>query len=95
MDIRRCSVVTFAKVQRNVSLNARARPFNDNFDGNDARYNGNTNDRNYLDNMDLFAVTPARKLDGFGITPGLYGMMGKNTTTSYDGVNADHDNHSV
>ena len=97
MDTDVAAVVTSYKFNENVSLTALwARPFNDNFDGNDARYNGNTNDRNYLDNMDLFAVTLPVKLDGFGITPWvMYGMMGKNTTTSYDGVNADYDNHSV
>ena len=44
--------------------------------------------------MDLFAVTLPVKLDGFGITPWvMYGMMGKNTTTSSDGTQ--YNNHSV
>ena len=95
MDTDVAAVVTSYKFNENVSLTALwARPFNDNFDGNDARYNGNTNDRNYLDNMDLFAVTLPVKLDGFGITPWvMYGMMGKNTTTSSDGTQ--YNNHSV
>ena len=88
MDTDVAAVVTSYKINENVSLTALwARPFNDNFDGNDARYNTNTRDQNYLDNMDLFAVTLPVKLDGFGITPWvMYGMMGKNTTTSSDGT---------
>ena len=46
MDTDVAAVVTSYKFNENVSLTALwARPFNDNFDGNDPRYNTNTNDR--------------------------------------------------
>ena len=77
------------KFNDNVGLTAFwARPFNDNFDGNDTRYNTNTNDRFYLDNMDLFGLMAPLTFDGINLTPWvMYGMMGKNSLTNYNAPN--------
>lgn len=58
-----------------------SRPVNDNFDGN---YDGRHT--NYLDNIDLFAVSLPLNFEGVSVTPWLmYGMMGKNSlTTDWD-----------
>lgn len=69
-----------------VSLTALwMRPVNDNFS---ADYSGKASDQNYLDNMDLFAVSLPVTLDGYEITPWLmYGMLGKNSLRGLDEVN--------
>ncbi|UIB00197.1 outer membrane homotrimeric porin [Desulfovibrio desulfuricans] len=85
LDTDVAAVVGSYKFNENVSMTAFwARPFNDNFDGDDARYHG-TNHVNYLDNMDLFGVTAPLTFDGVNLTPWvMYGMLGKNTLTNYD-----------
>ncbi len=85
LDTDVAAVVASYKFNENVGLTAFwARPFNDNFDGSDTRYNTNTNDRNYLDNMDLFGVMAPLTFDGVNLTPWvMYGMQGKNTLTGY------------
>ena len=84
MDTDVAAVVASYKFNENASMTAFwARPFNDNFNGKDARYHG-TNHTNYLDNMDLFGVTAPLTFDGVNLTPWvMYGMMGKNTLTNY------------
>jgi hypothetical protein len=61
------------KINENAGVTAVwMRPFNDNYTG--ARQS------NYLDNMDLLALTVPMKFDGFEVTPWLmYGIRGKNT----------------
>ena len=88
LDTDVAAVVASYKFNENVGLTAFwARPFNDNFDGRDPRSNNNENDRNYLDNMDLFGVMAPLTFDGVNLTPWvMYGMMGKNTLTNYDGT---------
>ena len=88
LDTDVAAVVASYKFNENVGLTAFwARPFNDNFDGKDPRSNNNENDRNYLDNMDLFGVMAPLTFDGVNLTPWvMYGMMGKNTLTNYDGT---------
>ncbi len=85
LDTDVAAVVGSYKFNENVALTAFwARPFNDNFDGDDARYHG-TNHVNYLDNMDLFGVMAPLTFDGVNLTPWImYGMLGKNTLTNYD-----------
>ena len=66
----------------NVGLTAFwARPVNDNFNG----AGGTGTDRpNYLDNIDLFALTLPLTFDGVKVTPWvMYGMMGKNALRNY------------
>ena len=70
------------QINENVGLTALwTRPVNDNFSGNE--YGRNSN---YLDNIDLFAVTLPLNFDGVSVTPWvMYGMMGKNAlTTGWD-----------
>ena len=85
MDTDVAAVVASYKFNENVGLTAFwARPFNDNFDGRDTRYNNDNNDQNYLDNMDLFGLMLPLTFDGFSTTPWvMYGMKGKNTLTDY------------
>ena len=83
MDTDVAAVVGSYKFNENVALTAFwARPFNDNFNGKDARYSNNH--ANYLDNMDLFGVTAPLTFDGVNLTPWvMYGILGKNTLTNY------------
>ncbi|MDE8731204.1 hypothetical protein PZH39_16035, partial [Desulfovibrio desulfuricans] len=85
LDTDVAAVVGSYKFNEYVSMTAFwARPFNDNFNGDDARYHG-TNHVNFIDNMDLFGVTAPLTFDGVNLTPWvMYGMLGKNTLTSYD-----------
>ena len=64
-----------------------SRPVNDNFTGKDL----NGRNANYLDNIDLFAVSLPLSFEGVSVTPWvMYGMMGKNalTTGARNGWNA-------
>ena len=63
----------------NVGLTALwSRPVNDNFARNEHGRNAN-----YLDNIDLFALSLPLNFDGVSITPWImYGMMGKNALTT-------------
>ena len=85
MDTDVAAVVGSYKFNENVSLTAFwARPFNDNFNGTDTRYNGHNNDANYLDNMDLFGLMAPLTFDGVSLTPWvMYGLQGKNSLTNY------------
>ena len=85
MDTDVAAVVGSYKFNDNVALTAFwARPFNDNFDGVDTRYNTSTNDKYYLDNMDLFGLMAPLTFDGVNLTPWvMYGVQGKNTLTGY------------
>ena len=87
LDTDVAAVVGSFKFNENVGLTAFwARPFNDNFNGTDARYHGNP--QNYLDNMDLFGLMAPLTFDGVNLTPWvMYGMMGKNTLTNYNTPN--------
>ena len=56
-----------------------SRPVNDNFGGKDV-FERNAN---YLDNIDLFAVSLPLSFEGVSVTPWvMYGMMGKNALTT-------------
>ncbi len=66
----------------NVSLTALwSRPVNDNYTGNEFGRNSN-----YLDNIDVFALTLPLNFDGISVTPWImYGMVGKNSlNTGWD-----------
>ena len=52
------------------------RPYNDNYAGNARRSN---RDKNYLDNVDLIALSVPLTFDGVNVTPWvMYGMVGEN-----------------
>ena len=85
LDSDVAAVVGNYKFNDNVGLTALwMRPYNDNFVGRDI--NGTTRQRNYLDNLDLFALTLPLAFDGVELTPWvMYGIMGKNTLDGYNG----------
>lgn len=92
MDGDAAGVVANYKINDNVALTALwMRPVNDNFNEAYFNYNreGGTADRqNYLDNMDLFAVSLPITLDGFEITPwAMYGILGRNALRGLAPVN--------
>lgn len=62
-----------------------ARPYNDNFGGNEFAHNK----ANMFDNLDLFMLSVPLTFDGFEVTPWvMYGMLGKNTfNQGYDSEN--------
>ncbi len=80
MDGDAAAVVASYQFNDNVGLTALwMRPLNDNYAG---RVYGDRKDyqKNYLDNMDLFALMLPLKFDGVELTPwAMYGMQGKNT----------------
>ena len=80
MDGDAAAVVASYQFNDNVGLTALwMRPLNDNYAG---RVYGDREDyqKNYLDNMDLFALMLPLKFDGVELTPwAMYGMQGKNT----------------
>ncbi|WP_165069740.1 outer membrane homotrimeric porin [Desulfovibrio sp. ZJ200] len=84
MDTDVAGINASYKFNENVSLTALwARPANDNYRG--YLKDGNNYHRNYLDNMDLFALMLPVTLDGFEITPWvMYGMQGENTLADYN-----------
>ena len=75
------------KINDNIGITALwARPVNDNF--NDRYFNRHGDRANYLDNMDLFALSLPITLDGYEITPWvMYGMLGKNSLRGLMPVN--------
>ena len=81
------AVVASYQFNDNVGLTALwMRPLNDNYAG---RVHGDREDyqKNYLDNMDLFALMLPLKFDGVELTPwAMYGMQGKNTRFNEGGV---------
>ena len=87
MDADAAAVVANYQFNENVGLTALwMRPVNDNFGGWEDS-NGNTRESNYLDNIDLFALSLPLKFDGIELTPwAMYGMMGKNALDGNDGA---------
>ena len=87
MDGDAAAVVASYQFNDNVGLTALwMRPLNDNYGG---RVYGDRDDyqKNYLDNMDLFALMLPLKFDGVELTPwAMYGMQGKNTRFNADEV---------
>ena len=87
MDGDAAAVVASYQFNDNVGLTALwMRPLNDNYAG---RVYGDREDyqKNYLDNMDLFALMLPLKFDGVELTPwAMYGMQGKNTRFNEGGV---------
>ena len=81
MDGDAAAVVASYQFNENVGLTALwMRPLNDNYTGTnaDGEAYGNGH-KNYLDNMDLFALMLPLKFDGVELTPwAMYGMQGKN-----------------
>ena len=89
MDGDAAAVVASYQFNDNVGLTALwMRPLNDNYTGTnaDGEAYGNGH-KNYLDNMDLFALMLPLKFDGVELTPwAMYGMQGKNTRFNEGGV---------
>ena len=87
MDGDAAAVVASYQFNDNVGLTALwMRPLNDNYAG---RVYGDREDyqKNYLDNMDLFALMLPLKFDGVELTPwAMYGMQGKNARFNEGGV---------
>ena len=87
MDGDAAAVVASYQFNDNVGLTALwMRPLNDNYPG---RVYGGREDyqKNYLDNMDLFALMLPLKFDGVELTPwAMYGMQGKNARFNEGGV---------
>lgn len=73
------ALVASCQFNENLGLTALwTRPANDNYDGGSKRH------ANYLDSIDLFALTLPVSLDGFEITPwAMYGIQGKNALKGY------------
>ena len=91
MDGDAAAVVASYQFNENVGLTALwMRPLNDNYTGTNADGEAYGNGyKNYLDNMDLFALMLPLKFDGVELTPwAMYGMIGAN---SWDAI--DHDMH--
>ena len=87
MDADAAAVVANYRFNEHVGLTALwMRPVNDNFGGWEDN-NGNARESNYLDNIDLFALSLPLKFDGIELTPwAMYGMMGKNALNGNDGA---------
>ena len=89
MDGDAAAVVASYQFNENVGLTALwMRPLNDNYTGTnaDGEAYGNGH-KNYLDNMDLFALMLPLKFDGVELTPwAMYGMQGKNARFNEGGV---------
>ena len=85
MDGDAAAVVASYQFNDNVGLTALwMRPLNDNYAG---RVYGDREDyqKNYLDNMDLFALMLPLKFDGVELTPwAMYGMIGVNSWDAMD-----------
>ena len=89
MDGDAAAVVASYQFNDNVGLTALwMRPLNDNYTGTNAEDEPYGNGyKNYLDNMDLFALMLPLKFDGVELTPwAMYGMQGKNTRFNEGGV---------
>ena len=95
MDGDAAGIVASYQFNENVGLTALwMRPLNDNYAAGDwARRTGfggrnqNLNDSNYLDNMDLFALTLPLKFDGVELTPwAMLGFQGRNSRFNQFGV---------
>ena len=89
MDGDAAAVVASYQFNENVGLTALwMRPLNDNYTGTNADGEAYGNGyKNYLDNMDLFALMLPLKFDGVELTPwAMYGLQGKNTRFNEGGV---------
>ena len=89
MDGDAAAVVASYQFNENVGLTALwMRPLNDNYPGTNADGEAYGNGyKNYLDNMDLFALMLPLKFDGVELTPwAMYGLQGKNTRFNEGGV---------
>ena len=89
MDGDAAAVVASYQFNENVGLTALwMRPLNDNYTGTKADGEAYGNGyKNYLDNMDLFALMLPLKFDGVELTPwAMYGLQGKNTRFNEGGV---------
>ena len=89
MDGDAAAVVASYQFNENVGLTALwMRPLNDNYTGTNADGEAYGNGyKNYLDNMDLFALMLPLKFDGVVLTPwAMYGLQGKNTRFNEGGV---------
>ena len=93
MDGDVAAVAANYQFNENVSLTALwMRPVNDNYEGRFA--NDAARQANYLDNIDLFALSLPMNFDGFSITPWvMYGMQGKNALEGYDGYRSPWNNN--
>ena len=89
MDGDAAAVVASYQFNENAGLTALwMRPLNDNYTGTNADGEAYGNGyKNYLDNMDLFALMLPLKFDGVELTPwAMYGLQGKNTRFNEGGV---------
>ena len=89
MDGDAAAVVASYQFNENVGLTALwMRPLNDNYTGTNADGEAYGNGyKNYLDNMDFFALMLPLKFDGVELTPwAMYGLQGKNTRFNEGGV---------
>lgn len=88
LDADVAAVVGNYKFNENVGLTAFwARPVNDNFNVKDYGNGDRKAKDNYLDNMDLFAVSLPMTFDGIEITPwAMYGMPGRNALRGLDRI---------
>jgi len=87
MDGDAAAVVASYQFNENVGLTALwMRPLNDNYTGTNADGEAYGNGyKNYLDNMDLFALMLPLKFDGVELTPwAMYGMIGNNAWDAID-----------
>ena len=82
MDGDVAGIVASYKFNDNVSLTATwMRPFNDNYTGD-----ANEKQKNFLDNIDLFALSLPLSFDGVEVTPwAMYGIQGRNARYNLHG----------
>lgn len=87
LDGDAAGIVANYKINDNVGITALwIRPVNDNF--SEAYFTSTSDRANYLDNMDLFAITLPITLDGYELTPWvMYGMLGRNALRGLAPVN--------
>ncbi len=88
IDDQVAAVVASYQINDNAAVTAFwARPFNDNYAADDpVRANQANYSANYLDNVDIFALTLPLSFDGFDITPWVaYAAVGKNALWGEDG----------
>ena len=83
------AIVGNYKFNENVGLTAFwARPVNDNFDAGKYGSGDHKAKNNYLDNIDLFAITVPVTFDGVEVTPwAMYGMLGRNALRGLSEIN--------
>ena len=79
-------IVANYQFNENVGLTAVwARPFNDNWNSASERWDATTDDANYHDNVDMFALMVPLTFDGVKVTPwAMYGMIGVNSWDAID-----------